>query len=387
MAAELLAVGVTLDFAPVLDVLTNAKNPAIGDRALSERVEDVATLGRTLIEALQGAGLAAAGKHFPGHGDTSVDSHLDLPICELPPDRLRARRARAVPRGGRRRRGLHADLPRALHRDRRRVPGDAVAAHRAGDAQGRARLSRRGDHRRPRHEGDRQPLHDRGDGGALPARRLRRLPDLQRRLRQEGARARSGHPRGRGRHGVRQARRGRHDADAPAEGAVPGRPPAGASIRSGSRRWRRSSTSWSPRRCGSGCEPAVRPAATAHARRRCGPAIGSPSWRRPARARRRPSAAVRSSSRARASRSRWTIACGRRPAAISRAMPRCGPRTSRRRSRIPPSPASSAPAAATAAPRSCRCSTPPPSPPRPRCSSATATSPRCTPGCSSDAAS
>ena len=45
MAAELLAVGVTLDFAPVLDVLTNAKNPAIGDRALSERVEDVADAG------------------------------------------------------------------------------------------------------------------------------------------------------------------------------------------------------------------------------------------------------------------------------------------------------------------------------------------------------
>jgi len=43
-----------------------------------------------VFEALQGAGLAAAGKHFPGHGDTSVDSHLDLPICELPPDRLRA---------------------------------------------------------------------------------------------------------------------------------------------------------------------------------------------------------------------------------------------------------------------------------------------------------
>ena len=89
-AAELLAVGVTLDFAPVLDVLTNARNPAIGDRALSERVEDVARLGRVIIDALQGAGLAAAGKHFPGHGDTGVDSHLDLPICELPPDRLRA---------------------------------------------------------------------------------------------------------------------------------------------------------------------------------------------------------------------------------------------------------------------------------------------------------
>ena len=90
LAAELKAVGISLDYTPVLDVLTNAKNPAIGDRALSERVEDVATLGRALIDAFQGAGLAAAGKHFPGHGDTSVDSHLDLPICELPPDRLRA---------------------------------------------------------------------------------------------------------------------------------------------------------------------------------------------------------------------------------------------------------------------------------------------------------
>ena len=90
LAAEMLAVGVTLDFAPVLDVLTNAKNPAIGDRALSDRAEDVATLGAAIIEALQGAGLAAAGKHFPGHGDTAVDSHLELPICELPPDRLRA---------------------------------------------------------------------------------------------------------------------------------------------------------------------------------------------------------------------------------------------------------------------------------------------------------
>jgi beta-N-acetylhexosaminidase len=74
----------------VLDVLTNAKNPAIGDRALSDRAEEVARHGRVIVETLQGAGIAAAGKHFPGHGDTGVDSHLDLPICELPPDRLRA---------------------------------------------------------------------------------------------------------------------------------------------------------------------------------------------------------------------------------------------------------------------------------------------------------
>jgi beta-N-acetylhexosaminidase len=90
LAAELSAVGITLDYAPVLDVLTNSKNPAIGDRALSDRAEDVALHGRAIIETLQGMGMAAAGKHFPGHGDTGVDSHLDLPVCDLPPDRLRA---------------------------------------------------------------------------------------------------------------------------------------------------------------------------------------------------------------------------------------------------------------------------------------------------------
>jgi len=90
LAAELLAVGVTLDFAPVLDVLTNVKNPAIGDRALAEDVAMVSRLGTAIIEELQQAGLASCGKHFPGHGDTTVDSHHELPIVEHPPDRLRA---------------------------------------------------------------------------------------------------------------------------------------------------------------------------------------------------------------------------------------------------------------------------------------------------------
>jgi beta-N-acetylhexosaminidase len=89
LALELAAVGINLDFAPVLDVLTNAKNPAIGDRAFSDNAEQVASLGAAIIETLQGQGMAAAGKHFPGHGDTGVDSHLDLPVCDLPPDRLR----------------------------------------------------------------------------------------------------------------------------------------------------------------------------------------------------------------------------------------------------------------------------------------------------------
>ena len=90
LAAELKAVGVTLDYAPVLDVMTNAKNPVIGDRALATTADDVARLGATIIRTLQAEGMAACGKHFPGHGDTSVDSHLELPLVEHPPDRLRA---------------------------------------------------------------------------------------------------------------------------------------------------------------------------------------------------------------------------------------------------------------------------------------------------------
>ena len=74
MAAEMSAVGITLDYAPVLDIHTNPKNPVIGDRALGERPEMVAKLGRVIIDELQAAGVAACGKHFPGHGDTAADS-------------------------------------------------------------------------------------------------------------------------------------------------------------------------------------------------------------------------------------------------------------------------------------------------------------------------
>ena len=99
LATELKAVGISLDFTPVLDIHTNPKNPVIGDRALAERADDVARLGRAIIETLQAEGIAACGKHFPGHGDTSTDSHHELPLVEHPPDRLRCRRARAVPCG------------------------------------------------------------------------------------------------------------------------------------------------------------------------------------------------------------------------------------------------------------------------------------------------
>jgi beta-N-acetylhexosaminidase len=82
LAAELRAVGINLDYAPVLDVHTNPANPVIGDRALAERADVVARFGRVIIETLQDAGVAACGKHFPGHGDTSVDSHESLPVVE-----------------------------------------------------------------------------------------------------------------------------------------------------------------------------------------------------------------------------------------------------------------------------------------------------------------
>jgi beta-N-acetylhexosaminidase len=91
LATELSAVGVSLDFAPVLDIGAEPGNPAIGDRAFSDDPERVAALGRCVIEELQRARVAACGKHFPGHGETSVDPHHGLPVVEYPPDRLRAK--------------------------------------------------------------------------------------------------------------------------------------------------------------------------------------------------------------------------------------------------------------------------------------------------------
>lgn len=77
---ELRAVGINVNFAPVLDVATNPANPVIGDRAFSSDPMEVARLGVAYMRGLQSAGVAACGKHFPGHGDTSVDSHESLPV-------------------------------------------------------------------------------------------------------------------------------------------------------------------------------------------------------------------------------------------------------------------------------------------------------------------
>jgi beta-N-acetylhexosaminidase len=84
-AAELTAVGINLNYAPVLDVDSNPANPIIGDRAYGGTPDVVAAVARVVIDAYQRQGLVACGKHFPGHGDTDTDSHLDLPV--VPRDR------------------------------------------------------------------------------------------------------------------------------------------------------------------------------------------------------------------------------------------------------------------------------------------------------------
>ena len=81
-AMELSAVGVNLNFAPVLDVNTNSINPVIGVRSYSETPELVSQLGTAYINSHQKNGVLATAKHFPGHGDASVDSHKKLPVIE-----------------------------------------------------------------------------------------------------------------------------------------------------------------------------------------------------------------------------------------------------------------------------------------------------------------
>jgi beta-N-acetylhexosaminidase len=80
MAVELQAVGINMNLAPVADVHTNADNPIIGRRAFGSDAEQVAPYVGAFIRGLQDTGVFAVAKHFPGHGDTAQDSHLDLPI-------------------------------------------------------------------------------------------------------------------------------------------------------------------------------------------------------------------------------------------------------------------------------------------------------------------
>jgi len=83
MAKELLYYGINMDLAPVLDVNNNHDNPVIGVRSYSDDPITVSRFGEQLIKGLQNNGVLASSKHFPGHGNTNVDSHYGLPVIDF----------------------------------------------------------------------------------------------------------------------------------------------------------------------------------------------------------------------------------------------------------------------------------------------------------------
>ncbi len=89
MGQELKAIGINLNFAPCVDVLTNPKNTVIGDRSLSADAENVAKMSSSLVRGYIKSEIIPCAKHFPGHGNTMLDSHEDLPIEETTLERLR----------------------------------------------------------------------------------------------------------------------------------------------------------------------------------------------------------------------------------------------------------------------------------------------------------
>lgn len=90
LAFECRGLGFDWDFAPVVDIDTNPRNPVIGDRSFSREPQEVAQLGVALARGMEAEGVASCAKHFPGHGDTSQDSHVDLPHLPHALERLRS---------------------------------------------------------------------------------------------------------------------------------------------------------------------------------------------------------------------------------------------------------------------------------------------------------
>ena len=90
IGGALAGAGVNVDLAPVVDVNSNPRNPVIGVRSFGADPDRVAAHGAAFVQGLQERGIAACAKHFPGHGDTEVDSHVGLPVVERTLDDLRA---------------------------------------------------------------------------------------------------------------------------------------------------------------------------------------------------------------------------------------------------------------------------------------------------------
>ncbi|MFD0714860.1 beta-N-acetylhexosaminidase [Paenibacillus sp. GCM10027626] len=82
LAEECRLMGINMDFAPVLDINSNPKNPVIGTRSFGTTADTVAAMGLEVMKAIRGGKVIPVVKHFPGHGDTAVDSHLELPVVK-----------------------------------------------------------------------------------------------------------------------------------------------------------------------------------------------------------------------------------------------------------------------------------------------------------------
>lgn len=88
VGTELAQVGINMNFAPVADVNVNPANPVIGNRSFGNETESVVTFGRSMVRGYQKAGIIPVLKHFPGHGDVTVDSHYALPVVDKPKEDL-----------------------------------------------------------------------------------------------------------------------------------------------------------------------------------------------------------------------------------------------------------------------------------------------------------
>lgn len=90
LGRELAALGINVDYAPCVDVNVNYRNPVIGTRSFGEDPKLVAEMGKALVEGMQSQGVVAAAKHFPGHGDTTSDSHHGLSVLPHDLERLQS---------------------------------------------------------------------------------------------------------------------------------------------------------------------------------------------------------------------------------------------------------------------------------------------------------
>ncbi|GAA4374637.1 glycoside hydrolase family 3 N-terminal domain-containing protein [Hymenobacter koreensis] len=115
LARQFKRIGMHVNFAPVVDVNNNANNPVIGNRSWGENRENVVEKSYQYMQGMQDAGILAVAKHFPGHGDTDADSHLDLPLIRV--DKRRLDTLELVPFRSLMRRGLggvmiaHLNIP------------------------------------------------------------------------------------------------------------------------------------------------------------------------------------------------------------------------------------------------------------------------------------